>query len=74
MTGYIQAGEIAKRWGISMRQVQTLCQSGRIEGAIKFGNTWAIPENAPKPTRTGKLKPGRKPKPKTSEVEQNEQG
>ena len=52
MVGYIQAQEIAKRWAISMRQVQALCRHGRIEGAIKFGDTWAIPENAPKPTRT----------------------
>ena len=69
MIGYIQADEVAKRWGISMRQVQTLCKDGRIEGAIKFGNTWAIPENAPKPTRTGKLKPGRKPKTNVEEMQ-----
>ena len=67
MIGYIQAEEIAKRWDVSMRQVQTLCRNGRIDGAVKFGNTWAIPENAVKPTRTGKEKPGRKPK--TSGVE-----
>jgi len=69
MIGYIQADEVAKRWGISMRQVQTLCKEGRIEGAIKFGNTWAIPENAPKPTRTGKSKPGRKPKTNVEEMQ-----
>jgi len=69
MIGYIQADEVAKRWGISMRQVQTLCKDGRIEGAIKFGNTWAIPESAPKPTRTGKLKPGRKPKTNVEEMQ-----
>ena len=62
MIGYVQADEIAKLWNVSMRQVQTLCKEGRIDGAVKFGNTWAIPENAPKPTRTGKEKPGRKPK------------
>ena len=67
MIGYIQAEEAAKRWDISKRQIQYICKSGRIEGAVKFGNTWAIPENAAKPTRTGKEKPGRKPK--TSEVE-----
>ena len=60
--GYVQVGEIAKRWDISVRQAQYLCNHGRIEGAVKFGNTWAIPENAAKPTRTGKEKPGRKPK------------
>jgi hypothetical protein len=26
------------------------------------GYAWAIPENTPKPTRTGEYKPGRKPK------------
>jgi len=62
MNGFIQSNEIAQRWGLSPRQVQRLCIDGRIKGAIKFGNTWAIPEDAPKPTRTGKLKPGRKPK------------
>jgi len=67
MIGYIQAEEAAKRWDISKRQIQYICKNGRIEGAVKFGNTWAIPENAAKPTRTGKEKPGRKPK--TSEVE-----
>jgi len=67
MNGFIRADEIAERWDISKRQVQAMCKQGMIEGAIKFGNTWAIPEDAKKPTRTGKSKPGRKPK--TSEVE-----
>ena len=62
LNGYTLADEIAKRWDISIRQVQYLCKHGRINGAVKFGNTWAIPENAEKPTRTSKLKPGRKPK------------
>ena len=66
MNGFIQAEEIAERWNISIRQVQILCKTGKIEGAVKFGTTWAIPEDAIKPTRTGKFKPGRKPK--TSEV------
>ena len=67
MTGFIQAGEIAEKWDLSPRQVQRLCIDGRIKGAIKFGNTWAIPVDAEKPTRTGKLKPGRVPKAKTAE-------
>jgi len=62
MNGYIRADELSKRWDITLRQVQSFCKNGMIEGAIKFGNTWAIPEDAKKPTRTGKLKPGRKPK------------
>ena len=62
MIGYIKADEAARRWGISIRQVQYLCIHGRIQGAVKFGNVWAIPENAIKPTRTGKYKPGRRTK------------
>ena len=62
MNGYMKACDIAKKWGITDRQVQILCKSGKITGATKFGTTWAIPENAHKPTRTSKLKPGRKRK------------
>jgi hypothetical protein len=62
MNGYISAKEAAERWDITMRQVQKLCKEGRIEGVTTFSDSWAIPEDAPKPTRTGKLKPGRKPK------------
>jgi len=60
MTGYIKAEVAAEKWNVSPRQVQRMCIEDRIEGAVKFGNTWAIPEHADKPTRTGKLKPGRK--------------
>ena len=62
MNGYARAEEVAERWNVSERQIQVLCKAGKIDGAVKFGNTWAIPEDAVKPTRTGKLKPGRKPK------------
>jgi hypothetical protein len=62
LNGYVKADEIAARWNITGRQVQYLCQQEKIAGAVKFGNTWAIPENAGKPTRTGEKKPGRKPK------------
>ena len=59
---YVKAEEIAVRWNITGRQVQYLCQQGKIDGAVKFGNAWAIPESAEKPTRTTDKKPGRKPK------------
>jgi len=67
MIGYIKADEAAEKWNVSKRQAQRICIEGRIDGAVKFGTTWAIPADAPKPTRTGKGKPGRKTK--TSEVE-----
>jgi len=69
MNGFFKAEEIAERWNVSARQVQSLCKEGLVEGAIKFGNSWAIPENAKKPTRTSKLKPGRVPKAKISNGE-----
>lgn len=62
MDGYLKAEEMAKLWNMSVRQVQYLCKTGKIEGVTKFGNAWVIPKNAPKPTRTGKLKPGRRPR------------
>ena len=63
MNGYVPADEMAKRWDVSLRQVQYLCKHGRIDGVIRFGKSWAIPENAPKPTRNATNgKPGRKPK------------
>ena len=62
MDDFIEAEKAAKLWDISIRQVQYLCKFGRIDGAVKFGKVWAIPKNAKKPTRTGALKPGRKPK------------
>ena len=42
--------EAAGRWGIKIRQVQTLCSNKRIAGARKLGRMWLIPKNAEKPT------------------------
>ena len=64
MNGYISARESAKRWGVTERQVQRMCGAGMIDGVVRFGKSWAIPEDTLKPTRTGALKPGRKPKTK----------
>lgn len=49
MNGYITIKEASKKWGIGERRVNTLCQEGRIDGAKKFGLSWAIPEDAEKP-------------------------
>jgi len=65
MNDYASADEISKRWDVSKRQIQRLCKEGRIDGAVRFGDIWAIPKDAQKPTRTGKLKPGRRPKEQT---------
>ena len=49
MKGYIKITDAAEKWGIGVRRINVLCSQGRIEGAEKFGNVWAIPENAEKP-------------------------
>ena len=67
MNGYLTAKEMAEIWDVSVRQVQFWCKVGKIEGVRQFGKSWAIPEDAPKPTRTIKMKPGRKPKNKLEE-------
>ena len=41
--------EAAVKWNLSVRRLQTICNEGMIEGAMKFGNTWAIPKDAVKP-------------------------
>ena len=58
MDGYINTKEAAELWDISLRQVQKLCNEGRVEGAVQFLTVWVIPKDAPKPTRTAKSKPG----------------
>ena len=47
--GYVSIKEIAEKWGITPRRVQVLCVTGRIKGAGKIGNIWAIPADAVKP-------------------------
>lgn len=58
MNGYLKISEVAEKWGIKERRINTLCSEGRIEGAVKFGNTWAIPENAEKP-KDARIKSGK---------------
>lgn len=49
--------EAAEKWNLSVRRVQTICNEGRIKGAMKFGNAWAVPKDAVKP-RIKELSPG----------------
>ena len=41
--------QAAEQWGITDRQVQSLCLQGRIKNATKLGRAWLIPKNASKP-------------------------
>lgn len=49
MNEYMTIKQAAQKWGIGERRINTLCQEGRIEGAVKFGKSWAIPADAKKP-------------------------
>ena len=49
MNGYMKISEATEKWSLSARRINTLCLEGRIEGAVKFGNTWAIPRDVKRP-------------------------
>ena len=49
MEGYVSIREMAEKWNLTPRRVHVLCVTGRIEGAGKIGNIWAIPANAKRP-------------------------
>mgnify|MGYP002626209372 CR=1 FL=1 len=69
--GYVTIKEMAEKWGVTRRRVQTLCSEGRIPGATRFGHEWAIPSDTERPTDgrviTGKYRNWRKKKDNTSE-------
>ncbi len=43
---YMTVLEAARQWDISERRVRRLCSTGRIDGAIRKGWAWSIPEQA----------------------------
>ncbi|MCL1829084.1 MAG: helix-turn-helix domain-containing protein [Oscillospiraceae bacterium] len=53
--------EAAELWGVTTRQVQLLCDRGRVEGAVKLGDIWVIPKGTLKPA-DGRRKNGRRRK------------
>lgn len=62
--GYLTVKDTAEKWGLAVRTVQILCAEGKVDGATKFGDMWAIPADAVKPTdgrvTTGEYKDWRK--------------
>lgn len=46
---FMTVNQASELWGICNRRIVTLCNEGRIEGAMKFGKSWAIPRDAGKP-------------------------
>ena len=49
--------EAVEKWNISERRIIQLLQDGRIEGAVKVGNSWNIPVDADKPVDKRIIKP-----------------
>ncbi|MBF0844899.1 cell filamentation protein Fic, partial [Streptococcus danieliae] len=46
---YISVKRAADSWGISDRRVRDLCSQGKVEGAVREGRSWKIPQDTPKP-------------------------
>ncbi len=46
---YMTVKEAGAKWGLGIRIVTLYCAEGRIDGAVKKGNLWLIPQNASKP-------------------------
>jgi len=63
---YLTVQEVAEKWNLNQRTVQTMCNDGRIPNAKKFGKVWAIPKEVEKPNDkrvvSGKYKNWRKRK------------
>ena len=55
---YLSVSQTAERWEITRRRIQRLCNEGRVEGAVKIGSYWAIPEDAEKP-KDARIKSGK---------------
>jgi len=49
MDKYMSTAEAAEKWNISDRRVRSLCESGRISGAVKHGKSYVIPVDTKKP-------------------------
>lgn len=50
---YITTAEYAEKHDRSPEIIKLLCRQGRISGAVKRGNVWNIPEDAPYPIEKG---------------------
>lgn len=53
---YISVSDAAKKFNLSKRRVQTLCEQGRIYGANMVSGVWLIPDTAIKPSDGRKKK------------------
>ena len=54
---FMTTKEAVEKWNISERRIRQLLKDGRIDGAIKVGNSWNIPADADKPVDKRIIKP-----------------
>ena len=54
---FMTTKDAVEKWNISERRIRQLLQDGRIEGAVKVGNSWNIPIDADKPVDKRVIKP-----------------
>ena len=57
---FMTTKEAAEKWGSSERRIRQLLEEGRVEGAIKNGNSWNIPDYAKKPVDKRSVRPDNK--------------
>jgi hypothetical protein len=46
---WITPQQASKLWGITERQIQSLCSKGKVKGVVRLGRSWLIPKGTPKP-------------------------
>ena len=57
---YLTTMEMSKEWGISSRRIAVLCEQISINGVIKKGKTWLIPQDSIKPADARKNNHGQR--------------
>lgn len=66
---FLSVKEIAEKWGLSPRRITQLCVSGEIDGAIREGRFWKIPDDAAIPNVVKKsVNPISKVRPRTTKL------
>lgn len=63
---FITVKEAAEKWGVTTRQVQSLCSQQKIKGAYRFGRSWMIPSRAILPSSSKKGEAPHLPMPRRS--------
>jgi len=46
---YITVTDAAAKWGVTRRRVQKLCDENRVDGILRFGQSYMIPKDTEKP-------------------------